>query len=196
MTNTLQPAKFICIRNFLSVEERSRLLEYVFLHESDFVPTTTSTGAIDYRKSKILYAFPEVADWMMPRIQSALFTVFSQLPAFQSSEIEMQLTAHNDGNYYKLHNDNGSAEVATRELTYVFYFYREPKGFSGGELRLYDSKIEDGFYQCANTFHEIEPEHNSIIFFQSHAMHEVMPVHCPSQAFADSRFTINGWIRR
>jgi SM-20-related protein len=196
MTETIQSAKYVILRNFLSEAERSNLLNYVLTHETDFVPTTTSTGAIDYRKSKILYSFPEVADLMMPRIQSALFTVFAHLPAFQSTDIEMQLTAHNDGNYYKIHNDNGSAEVANRALTYVFYFYREPKGFSGGELRLYDSKIENGFYQCAKSFREVVPENNSIIFFQSHAMHEVMPVNCRSQEFADSRFTINGWIRR
>jgi SM-20-related protein len=196
MTETIQSAKYVILRNFLSETERSHLLDYVFSHEVDFVPTTTSTGAIDYRKSKILYAFPEIAELMTPRIRSALFTVFAHLPAFQSTDIEMQLTAHNDGNYYRLHNDNGSAEVANRELTYVFYFYREPKGFSGGELRLYDSKIEGGFYKCSNTFREIAPENNSVIFFQSHVMHEVMPVNCRSQAFEDSRFTINGWIRR
>jgi SM-20-related protein len=27
-------------------------------------------------------------------------------------------------------------------------------------------------------------------------MHEVQAVHCPSRAFADSRFTLNGWIRQ
>jgi Rps23 Pro-64 3,4-dihydroxylase Tpa1-like proline 4-hydroxylase len=27
-------------------------------------------------------------------------------------------------------------------------------------------------------------------------MHEVLRVSCPSQAFADSRFTINGWVRK
>jgi Rps23 Pro-64 3,4-dihydroxylase Tpa1-like proline 4-hydroxylase len=27
-------------------------------------------------------------------------------------------------------------------------------------------------------------------------MHEVLPIYCASRAFADSRFTINGWIRR
>jgi Rps23 Pro-64 3,4-dihydroxylase Tpa1-like proline 4-hydroxylase len=27
-------------------------------------------------------------------------------------------------------------------------------------------------------------------------MHEVLRVSCPSKAFADSRFTINGWVRK
>ncbi|MGB8690572.1 MAG: proline hydroxylase, partial [Microcoleus sp.] len=34
------------------------------------------------------------------------------------------------------------------------------------------------------------------VFFLSRYMHEVLPVSCPSKAFADSRFTINGWVRR
>lgn len=194
--NEVLPAQFVQIRNFFSVEERSQLLNYVLREHPNFVPTTTSTGAIDYRKSKILYSFPEIAEVMRQRVQSALFTVFAQLPAFQPSDLEIQLTAHNDGNYYKIHNDNGAPEVASRALTYVYYFYREPKAFSGGELRLYDVQIEGGYYQAADTFHDIDPENNSIIFFPSHYMHEVLPVSCPSQAFADSRFTLNGWIRR
>jgi Rps23 Pro-64 3,4-dihydroxylase Tpa1-like proline 4-hydroxylase len=27
-------------------------------------------------------------------------------------------------------------------------------------------------------------------------MHEITAVNCSSQAFADSRFTLNGWLRR
>jgi Rps23 Pro-64 3,4-dihydroxylase Tpa1-like proline 4-hydroxylase len=38
---------------------------------------------------------------------------------FSISQIESQMTSHNDGNYYKIHNDNGSPDTATRELTYV-----------------------------------------------------------------------------
>jgi Rps23 Pro-64 3,4-dihydroxylase Tpa1-like proline 4-hydroxylase len=189
-------ANFVQIPQFLSLEERSQLLEYVLDQQDNFVPTTTSTGAIDYRKSKILYEFPEFAELMRTRVKAALPTVFDRLPDFPAAEIELQLTAHNDGNYYKIHNDNGAAEVADRELTYVYYFYREPKRFTGGELRLYNLKIADGYYQAADSFYDLDPENNSILFFPSHYMHEVLPVSCPSQSFADSRFTLNGWIRR
>jgi SM-20-related protein len=118
------------------------------------------------------------------------------MPNFTIQQVESQLTAHNDGNYYKIHNDNGSPDTATRELTYVYYFHQEPKGFTGGELQIYDTQIQNNHYTQAPTFNTVEPRNNSIVFFLSRYMHEVLPISCPSRAFADSRFTINGWIRR
>lgn len=191
-------SQFVQIENFLTKNETSRLLDYVLQNESEFVPTSTSTNDLDYRRSMIIYSFPEFSQLITKRIQAILPDVFRKvnLEPFPISEIETQLTSHNDGNYYKIHNDNGSTDTATREFTYVYYFYREPKAFSGGELVIYDSKIENNFYVNADTFHTVEPRNNSIVFFLSRYLHEVLPVSCPSQAFADSRFTINGWVRR
>jgi Rps23 Pro-64 3,4-dihydroxylase Tpa1-like proline 4-hydroxylase len=186
------------IDNFLTVEEHQRLVNYVFQHESAFVPTSTSTGDLDYRRSMILHSFPEFSQLVVNRIQAILPDVFRKLnlSSFPIAEIEAQLTSHNDGNYYKIHNDNGSPDTATREFTYVYYFYQQPKSFSGGELLIYDSKIENNFYVKADSYKRVEPRNNSIVFFLSRYLHEVLPVSCPSKAFADSRFTINGWVRR
>lgn len=202
--SVIQAAKYLQLDQFLNqsklptLQGSSRLLDYVLHQESNFVPTTTSTGETDYRKSKILYEFPELSQWMVQQIEAVLPTVLTRLdhPPFQVSQIEIQLTAHNDGNYYKIHNDNGSAEVARRELSYVYYFYQEPKGFSGGELRVYDLNVETGWYESAETSVTIEPRNNSIVFFPSYYLHEVLPVVCPSCTFAQSRFTLNGWICR
>jgi Rps23 Pro-64 3,4-dihydroxylase Tpa1-like proline 4-hydroxylase len=184
--------------SFLSPKQQQRLLDYVLQHESDFVPTQTSTGELNYRQSVVLYSFPEFAELLNQRIQTALPDILAKLnlPHFSITQIESQLTAHNDNNFYKIHNDNGSSDTATRELTYVYYFYREPKAFSGGELLIYDSKIENNYYVQAESYRTVEPRNNSIVFFRSRLMHEVLPIHCPSRNFADSRFTINGWIRR
>jgi Rps23 Pro-64 3,4-dihydroxylase Tpa1-like proline 4-hydroxylase len=197
-TTDVLVSEYVQINNFLTVEEKSRLLDYVFQQESAFVPTSTSTGDADYRRSMILYSFPEFSQLIVNRIKAILPDVFRKLGStpFPIAEIEAQLTSHNDGNYYKIHNDNGSPDTATREFTYVYYFYREPKPFSGGELLLYDSKIENNFYVQADSFQTVEPVNNSIVFFPSRYLHEVLPVNCPSKAFADSRFTINGWVRR
>jgi len=153
---------------------------------------------LDYRRSMILHSFPEFSQIVVNRIQAILPDVFRKLnlPSFAIAEIEAQLTSHNDGNYYKVHNDNGSPDTATREFTYVYYFHQEPKAFSGGELLIYDSKIENNFYVKADSYKRVEPRNNSIVFFLSRYLHEVLPVNCPSKAFADSRFTINGWVRR
>jgi len=185
-------SEYVQINNFLTVEEHKLLLDYVFQKESAFVPTSTSTGDDDYRRSMILYSFPEFSQLIVNRIQAILPDVFRKLnlSLFPLAEIETQLTSHNDGNYYKIHNDNGSPDTATREFTYVYYFYREPKGFSGGELVIYDSKIENNFYVQADSYKMVEPYNNSIVFFLSRYLHEVLPVSCPSKAFADSRLLL------
>ncbi len=78
----------------------------------------------------------------------------------------------------------------------MYYFNREPKGFTGGELRIYDDAIRNGKLVATDSYQTIEPRHNSIVFFQAAVMHEVMTVHVPSKQFRDSRFTVNGWIER
>lgn len=191
-------SNYVQLDNFLTEKEQRRLLEFVMKQERNFISTSTSTGDLEYRRSVVLHSFPEFADLISQRIQAVLPDVFTkvEMPPFPISQIESQLTGHNDGNYYKIHNDNGSPDTASREFTYVYYFYCEPKAFSGGELRIYDSKIENNYYVQADSYHTIEPRNNSIVFFRSRYLHEVLPIACPSRRFADSRFTINGWIRR
>jgi SM-20-related protein len=192
------PSNAVQIDRFLTDADHQRLVNYAIHRSTNFVSTSTSTGALDYRKSSVLYDFPEFSQLISQRIQTCLPDVLAKLeiPNFPVQQIEAQLTAHNDGNYYKIHNDNGSPETASRELTYVYYFYQEPKAFEGGELRIYDTQIRERHYAQAETFQTIEPRNNSIVFFLSRHMHEVLTISCPSRAFADSRFTINGWIRR
>jgi SM-20-related protein len=194
------PSPYLQIDNFLSPKEHQELLDYVLDRANRFQSTSTTDDVKDYRRSMVLYSFPKFANLITQKLQQLLAkdTLFNHLDLvkFQSDTIECQLTSHNDGNFYKIHNDNGSPETATRELTYVYYFNREPKGFSGGNLKIYDEKIENNFYVAAESFHIVEPRNNSIVFFLSRYHHEVLPVSCPSRDFADSRFTINGWIRR
>ena len=77
-----------------------------------------------------------------------------------------------------------------RLLSAVYYFHREPKGFSGGQLRLhrFGSNGEPGDYV------DIEPERNSLVVFPSWTTHEVRTVHCPTGQFADYRFAVNCWL--
>jgi SM-20-related protein len=192
-------SRFLQIDNFLSPDVHRRLTDYAIGREKAFVSTKVDSTDVNYRASSVLYQFPEFEDLFRDKLRAQLPRLFEYfaLAPFEPSQIETQLTAHNDGNYYRVHNDNGSTQTATRQLTYVYYFNREPKGYSGGQLRLYDSHIdENNYYVKADRFHDIEPRNNSIVLFQSHCLHEVLPVRCPSGRFADGRFTVNGWLRK
>ena len=188
--------------NFLSHSENQQLLNYVLPKKSDFVPAVISNESAtnrfkndENRRALVLQSFAKFEELIVKKIPEILPDVFTKLniPEFSIGKFETQLTAHNDHNFYKTHVDN-QYPVDTRVITYVYYFHQEPKAFTGGNLRIYDSKIQGKYYSKADTFKTIEPQNNSIVFFLSSYLHEVLPVSCPSQGFADSRFTINGWI--
>ncbi|WP_199248460.1 2OG-Fe(II) oxygenase [[Phormidium] sp. ETS-05] len=197
-SNYLAGAHYLQIDDFLSQEECQKLLDFVIAKESEFVASGTYGGPEDGRQSKVLYNPGDWGSLMRDRLNYILPDVLEQLvlSPFEPTQIDLQITAHNNSHYYKPHSDNNSPETAKRQLSYVYYFHRQPKAFTGGELRMYDPHIEDGEWRHSHTFKTIEPRHNSIVFFCSGHIHEVCPVTCPSQNFADSRFTMNGWIYR
>ena len=194
----LMEAKFIKFLNFLSPQEHQNMVEWVLKHEQKFELSKSSSSQDNYRRSLVMLLTPEAEILIAQRITPVVHLAMEKLSVsgLNLDKIEAQITAHNDGNYYKTHNDNGMPPLDQRELTYVYYFYREPKAFSGGELVLYDEKKEGDRSLKADSFKLIEPTNNSIIFFHSRHWHQVLPVSCPSGSFADSRFTINGWVWR
>ncbi len=191
-------SQFVRFERFLAPKDHQALYRYALSQANSFVPTTTSTGDEAYRQSQVLHHFPKFANLAVERVRQLVPQAVSilNLEEFPIGQIEAQLTAHNHGNFYRIHNDNGSPDTADRVLTYVYYFFRQPKSFQGGELRIYDGRVENQTYVPADSFQDLEIIDNSIIFFPSHYLHEVLPIHCPSRHFADGRFTINGWVRR
>lgn len=189
----------VVLRDFLDAATAAGLLAFALLKQSDFAPTQTVGQTIDpltrvsmglrelglYRpllKSKILGLVPE----LIARLQ---------VTRFEACELETELVAHGDGAFYKRHADTQTAKYGDvdriRVLSGVYYFNAEPKAFTGGALRLYAIGGNPD-----KDFVDIEPIHNSLLVFPSWAPHEVMPVHCPSQRFIDSRFAINCWLNR
>lgn len=195
--NGITPVFCVQIPDVLSADEHAQLLAFVARSEPQFVGTTTSTARGNYRESSVLYHFNPFDEMMRNKIRQLMPAVCEALKIEAcNGNIEVQLTSHNDNNFYKVHNDNGSADTAHRVLTFVYYFHGQPKAFTGGDLRIYDHKVANGYHYAADTYRTVEPTDNSIVFFASEEMHEVMLVNCPSRLFMDSRFTINGWVAR
>jgi Rps23 Pro-64 3,4-dihydroxylase Tpa1-like proline 4-hydroxylase len=183
---------------FLSGSQVAWLMELAFAAESHFVPAGVSDNKEDYRQSLMLGAPDALRQLFVAKITAAMPEVMPQLRLgqFALGAIDCQVTASVDGSYFKAHTDAGVNETYKRQFTYVYYFNREPRGFTGGELRIYDDMIRNGKLAATDSFQVIEPRHNSMVFFQAAVMHEVMPVSIPSKQFRDARFTVNGWIER
>jgi Rps23 Pro-64 3,4-dihydroxylase Tpa1-like proline 4-hydroxylase len=185
---------------FLTADECAWLRDTVIAAQGEFRSSwTNDEGNKDYRQSMVLNAPDAIVRLVVGRIRSAMPDVMAKLgmPAFPVGHIECQVTASTDGSYFRVHTDRGEHAIdATRQLTYVYYFNREPKVFTGGELRVYDDQIRNGKLARTDQFQIVEPRNNSIVFFNAAVMHEVTPVFVPGKDFRDSRFTVNGWVHR
>ena len=202
---TVLPAKCVVLDEFLAPMELVNLSRFIVEHEGDFqasqvVSPHADGGVVNYehRRSRVLMDLAEHQDVMLKRIQSVLPQVLEKLgmEEFSIADVEAQVTASNDGDFFHFHSDNASERVKSRHLTFVYFFHREPRRFEGGELRIHDSRLKDGVYVSENSYQAIVPEQNQIVFFPCEMLHEITPVKCASQLFADSRFTLNGWLRR
>jgi len=201
------PAVFVK-KDLLTKRELRSLTKYVVTHEAEFTPSIVipdgvPEGASDpsYRKSRVLYELGEFGTLIKDRLIDLLPDVISAFnrEAFPLSKIDTQITASNDGDFFKVHQDNSSMEpldIYLRELSYVYYFHSEPKGFSGGQLRIYDSENGEVEHADKRRARTITPRQNTLVLFPSSYDHEVLPVKCPTAKFRNSRFTVNGWLIR
>jgi Rps23 Pro-64 3,4-dihydroxylase Tpa1-like proline 4-hydroxylase len=198
-------AKCIVLDEFLAPQELDELTRFTLEHEADFTPSevvspSADVGIVNYehRRSRVLMDLAHHRDRMLARIKGVLPQVLDELgmEEFSIADVEFQITASNDGDFFHSHSDNGSERVASRHLTFVYFFHREPRQFDGGELRIHNAPWEDGCYVSEGSYQTIVPQQNQIVFFPCEVLHEITPVNCTSQQFADSRFTLNGWLRR
>jgi Rps23 Pro-64 3,4-dihydroxylase Tpa1-like proline 4-hydroxylase len=191
---------YLVLHDLLEQETVDRLLEHALAREAAFAPTGVGRSKKDAVKPEIrisvatrdLGPFKPILKSKVLGLVPGLVAQLRTTP-LQDPKLELQLVAHNDGAFYRRHIDTQTASDrdGIRVLSGVYYFYAEPRAFTGGALRLYaigGSRDEN--------FIDIEPVRNSLLVFPSWAPHEVMPVSCPSKRFIASRFAINCWVYR
>ena len=180
----------------------SRLLSYAIDNEQRFEVSRikrSGEGIINpaARISRLLRDLGALKQDIRARLLDLAPVLMKQLgmTAFTVARAEVELVAHGDGAFYRPHVDTALDERnddTVRLLSAVYYFHVEPRRYSGGALRLH-AMGTDG---TSGQYVDIEPQHNSLVYFPSWALHEVLPVRCPSRSFADSRFAINCWLLR
>ncbi len=199
------PPPCVVLEEFLAPAEVNNLLAYAVSHEDDFVvsevisPGVTSSSAADfeYRRSQVLMDLGPHHQDIVNRLRATLPRILPKLgiDSFPISRVETQITASRNGDFFRWHSDNAQDEVAARQITFVYFFHREPKAFEGGELRIQGPSGNDPTGGYGN-YYTIVPRQNQVVLFDSSLTHEIVPVKCLSGRFTDSRFTVNGWFSR
>ncbi len=205
MTENAQPQTPVVIFDeFLAAEEWRGLVTYTLGRMPDFRATQV-IGADGHgyedqrtRRSRVLYDLGPFQQLFVDRLMTFFPHVLTRLgqPWFHVAHVELQLTGTNNGEYFRMHADNGSGEAWSRHLTFVYFFHREPRAFAGGELRIYDTGANADHPVALGPYRVVYPLQNQVVLFPSGCLHEILPVGCPSGDFADSRFTVNGWLHR
>ncbi len=195
----LLPARCFTIRDFLPPDLHAAAVTAAEQLRDRFVASGVTSGEAGYRRSRVLFedAMPALYQAMCQEIATALPAIGTALlrPGFAPGHVEMQMTVHGDGDFFRIHNDNAGPEIAYREITFVYYFLlRQPCGFHGGALRLYETMAAEPPHFDPDRYADIVPEDNMIVFFDSRLMHEVLKLDVPSGMFEDARFTLNGWL--
>lgn len=188
------------IDDFLDPATADALLAAAIAAQAGFEPVGMKVGeafvqVAAYRSSQHV---PGAIDGTLAPVREAVGRMVPELCAavgmkpFAMSRLELGLTAHGDGDYYKAHIDSRTDKPTERVqdlrlLSCVYYLHRRPAAFSGGSLVLHGIRGDAPVV--------IEPFHNRLAVFPAFVPHEVLPVSCPSDDFGDRRFSVNCWLR-
>jgi hypothetical protein len=198
----VRPAPFVFMKNFLPASFHESLLPFVLTVQEKLVPAMV--GGVghynpDTRESLDLPGIWPVKNCFREKVREFVPEVARRLHVapFEIGDFEVKLRAYLDGHFFKTHMDS-HADVESckyRQVSYVYFFHKMPRAYTGGDLMLFDTNIEANTF-TTSSFTRIVPQDNSIIFFPSAYWHSVIPVSCPSKEYADSRFVINGHVSK
>ena len=190
------------IPNLLGTETSADLLDYALANEANFALTTVGADRDvrdTVRKSRNLFElgpFNAIIEQRVCALVPELIKTLRLTP-FEPSSYDIELVAHEDGAFYKRHIDLFTSIPNTEEdrlISLVCYLYKEPKKFTGGELRIFP-QVNPAEISEAGAI-DIVPQHGMGLAFSSWLPHEVRPVTCPSRKFEHARFAINCWVLR
>lgn len=200
--------------NFLPEPEKQKLLDWAIGEQAAFQPATVFYGQggrnigidLDVRTALKCQGLGHFEQSMTDRLRArqAEITRAAGYRGPEPTSIEFELNAYGEGAHFAPHIDipvgagrrpAGKNPGEDRVVSAVYYFYREPKAFTGGTLRLFrfgadTDRPADGDSTA------FEPVQNSLLVFPAWAPHAVERVNCPSNPFRDFRFALNCWFCR
>jgi hypothetical protein len=198
----IRPAPFVFMKDFVPRNFHEPMLPFALSVEELLVPAMVG-GTPHYnpntRESLDLPGRWPVKNFFGDYLREIIPEIARRLHVtpFEIGELEVKLRAYLDGHFFRMHMDSHSEEETCkyRQVSYVYFFHKTPRAYTGGELLLFDTDVAVNRF-TTDSFTRIVPENNSIVFFPSACWHSVVPVSCPSKRFEDCRFVINGHVSK
>lgn len=199
-------APFARLSRLLGSEEHRLIEAYLHTHLSDLALATIFRDGVrqrdtETRSARVLLDPGDVPGWFLERVQEQLPRALAHMgePGFRPERTEIHLSLSLGGDFYAPHTDDTTGyafrlpRVDSRRISFVYYLFRSPRRFTGGELRLYDRCDAPDRFDAA-LYTSVVPQDNMLVFFPSNRFHGVASVSLQSDDPRDGRFTINGWL--
>lgn len=195
-------ARHLVIDDFLAPDLHDSLLAHALGQEAAFERSSVRKDRGNFygdaRKSLICSAkLGPLKAPLEAAIRQALPAILEGigLAPFEPARIELEISAHRNGDYFLPHIDTfhgGERDgiETDRVVTAVYYFHAQPKAFTGGEFRIHPFGADGGDPV------DIEPKNNRLLALPAFALHEVRPIASDSDDFRSSRFAVNAWVHR
>jgi Rps23 Pro-64 3,4-dihydroxylase Tpa1-like proline 4-hydroxylase len=110
---------------------------------------------------------------------------YLKIKPFKVARTQVDCVTYQDGDHFEQHTDFVPLAIFPRRYTWVYYYHKEPRRFSGGQLV---------FFKQGRPIEEVSPKAGTLIAFATDISHAVKTVRVPSGEFADSRFTMTGFV--
>jgi SM-20-related protein len=189
----------LVIDEFLPPELHDGLLQYALAHEADFARShVRRDGQAYHSEDRRSWSSAGELDGLKQPFQAAVLEALPSLFAtlgiepFEPHVLEVEMSAHRDGDYFRPHWDTmhsvNRTRFSDRVITAVYYFHAQPRGFSGGEFAIHPFGEGDPVL--------IEPRDNRLLAIPAFAMHEVKPIEIAGDDFRSARFAVNAWVHR
>jgi predicted 2-oxoglutarate/Fe(II)-dependent dioxygenase YbiX len=189
----------LVFETFLQNDLVERLHRAIAAHRPEMVASQLiegGTGAVmvdaNRRGSVTMAQVPKWIDELFRTRLQDLFTFaaarFELDVADTPSDIGVHVTVTPPGGGFVPHIDNGSPNVASRLLSWV-YFLPSEEPFEGGELIVYQAVERRALLEVLTSRVRVSPIPNCLAIFPSAFVHEVTPV----EGFGE-RNTVHGWF--
>ena len=192
------------VEQFLGDAVVQQLLTHVDRRHAEFMPAMVyrqeRQAAIADVESRNCLRLPQIGPFeagIRTEIQRVLPAALKKLGLLDREVVarEFEFCAYGDGGLFRAHHDI-LPQGPPRIVSCVYYFFREPAGFTGGELRLYGWPSPKASGVQDLPWIDIPARRDNLVIFPSSLKHEVRPVVLPSGDWGHHRFTINCWAYR
>ena len=191
------PAPFVYIENFLPPTEHERVLAIALSLAPRFAKARLGRGeqrSVNESKRRGLAIEAVGCDaltaLLVPRVRPLLSSIQERLllgpNAPQFGNIDLAAYPHGGGG--NAHSDGGPRPYPQLRLNAVYFFHHQPLAFTGGDLLLYDTDIENGI-PSRFAFSRIAPKSNSLVLLPPSYFHGVTRVASRSSALRDARLS-------